>query len=101
MGYFPNGTSNEMYIATYCYHCRNWRHDEDTDSYGCPIMDLHMFWNYDAVGKDKDETKRAALDTFIAANGDGLENDQCRMFLPFDADRCRETPDMFGGTDAT
>ena len=99
MGYFPNGTSHDYYTSQYCDHCRNFRRDPDSEVEGCPIMDLHMIWNYDAVGKDADETKRAALDAFITANGDGLENDQCKMYLPWDDDRCRDTPDMFAEAD--
>ena len=92
MGYFPNGSSAEIFQATFCAHCVNWRHDEATDSYGCPIMDLHLFWNYDAVGADKDETKEAGLSMFIPKDCSG-----CKMFLPADPERCRDTPDMFEG----
>ena len=95
MGYFPNGTSAEIYTAQFCAHCVNWRHDEQSDTFGCPIMDLHMLWNYEAVGKDADETKHAALAHFIPI--DKIENQQCKMFVPADPGRCRETPDMFGG----
>lgn len=97
MGYFPNGTSNEFYTAQYCAHCRNWQHDEDSDTYGCPIMDLHMIWNYDAVGDDADLNKQTALNHFIPM--DRIWNVECKMFLPWDGERCLKTPDMFGEKD--
>jgi hypothetical protein len=97
MGYFPNGTSNEIYTATYCANCRNWRHDESNDTYGCPIMDLHFVWNYDAVSKTEiGNVKHEALNGFIQVKG--IENQECRMFLPSDPDRCKDTPDMFEPT---
>lgn len=93
MGYFPNGTSNEFYTGHFCANCRNWRYDEETDTYGCPIMDLHLLWNYDAVGSDADLTKKSALNMFIPIAG--IENQECKMFLPHNPNRCLETMDMF------
>lgn len=95
MGYFPNGYAHEAYLLTYCVNCQNWRHNENPDTVGCPIMDLHMQWNYDAIGNDADPDKRLALDTFIPYVG--IANAECKMFLPNSPDRCLETPDMFGG----
>lgn len=88
MGYFPNGTSFEIFHSTFCQHCQNWRYDEDTDAFVCPIMDLHLVWNY-----DDDKTKQKALSHFI--EGTGIEEHECRMFLPHDSERCLKTPDMF------
>lgn len=93
MGYFPNSCANEFYTSKYCDKCKNWRFDEDTDTFGCPIMDLHMIWNYDAVGKDADKSKKTALSMFIPIVG--IENAECQMFLPHDPDRCMETEDLF------
>jgi hypothetical protein len=78
MGYFPNGTSGEMYISQYCCKCINWR-DNGSGSEGCPIMDLHSLWNYDAAGKDADKIKGEALEHFIPRNEKG-ENGECVMF---------------------
>lgn len=89
MGYFPNGTSAEAYMATFCEHCVNWRYDVQTDTYGCPVMDLHMINNYAL----QDKSMQEALSHFIPR--DGVANQQCQMFLPQDATRCRLTPDMF------
>lgn len=93
MAYFPNGTSHEAYSAQFCAHCVNWRDHEDGRGFGCPIMDLHMLWNYDAVGANKDETKEAALEMFIPTGK--AHNERCAMFLPHDPGRCTETRDMF------
>jgi hypothetical protein len=77
MGYFPNGSAGEYYMAEFCCKCVNFR-DNGSGSEGCPILDLHLLWNYDAVGKDGDKTKAAALNHFIPI--DGIENGECVMF---------------------
>jgi hypothetical protein len=80
MGYFPNGTSGLDYQERVCSRCVNWRDKGDGRGEGCPIIDLHYLWNYDAVGKDADKTKKTALDMFIARDEEGF-NKQCEMFL--------------------
>src|SRR4051812_14099639 len=77
MGYFANGTSGDFYQAHYCERCVNWR-DNGSGSEGCPIIDLHLMWNYDAIGKDADKTKAAALEHFIPI--EGVDNGECSMF---------------------
>lgn len=79
MGYFPNGSEAENYQATFCWKCVNWR-DNGSGSEGCPIMDLHFIWNYDAVGKNADATKKRALDLFIPKEKDGIFNAECTMY---------------------
>jgi hypothetical protein len=76
MGYFPNGTAGDMYEADYCNKCIN----EDEEK-GCPIMMLHLMWNYDAVDPKTAENKarRQALEAFIPTDREGW-NQQCRMF---------------------
>lgn len=77
MTYFANGTDGEIFQAKYCRRCVNWTEDEIGEH--CPIMDLHELWNYEAAGKDGDETKRMALDFFIL--GDGINTERtCVMF---------------------
>ena len=73
MAYFSNGTEGEYYQEKYCDRCVH----DDTEA-GCPVWALHMEWNFDAVGKDKDETKAQALDTLWPR--DGVHNGECRMF---------------------
>ena len=89
MAYFPNGTSAEIYEANYCDHCRHQKPDDG----GCAVMLAHLIHNYDAVGSDANEALRDVLNLLIPM--DGIEAKQCAMFLPWDADRCTETADMF------
>ncbi|TNF19181.1 MAG: hypothetical protein EP318_15615 [Rhodobacteraceae bacterium] len=89
MGYFPNGTSAEIYQARYCDHCRHM----DPDGGGCPVMDAHILHNYEAVGKDANEALASVLNILIPM--DGIEAKQCAMFMPWDSARCTETPDLF------
>ena len=77
MGYFSNGSEGFDYQERYCIRCLNWR-DNGTGSEGCPIMDLHAMWNYEAIGKNADKTKAMALSHFIAR--EGIENKECTMF---------------------
>jgi hypothetical protein len=77
MGYFSNGSEGMEYMARYCERCVNFR-DNGSGSEGCPIMDLHLLWNYDAVGKNADKAKTDALNHFIPR--DGIYNGQCTMF---------------------
>ncbi len=77
MGYFPNASSHEYYLAEFCLKCVNYR-DNGSGSEGCPILDLHFLWNYDAVGKNGDKTKEAALNHFIPI--EDVQNGQCSMF---------------------
>jgi hypothetical protein len=79
MGYFSNGCEGSDYEERYCSRCI---HRPDYDKLiDCPILTLHSMWNYDAVGKNADAVKKTVLDTFIPQTADGLENEQCRMFV--------------------
>lgn len=81
MGYFPNGTAGEMYEAKWCSRCV---HSSDAEHESCPIMFLHMLWNYDACNGDEDgaseleQTRHTALGVFIEQKGIG--NEECTMF---------------------
>ena len=75
MAYFPNGTSFEFYYEEFCLKCLNLKDG------GCPITDLHMRWNYQAVGENSDAVKKEALENFIPTSPDGLGPEQCRMFI--------------------
>ena len=70
MGYFPNGTSADMYEREYCSRCVH----EDDDK-GCPVMTAHLTYNY-AQCNDKD----SILHILIPRDKDGW-NEQCRMFI--------------------
>ena len=78
MGYFSNSSEGMGFMECYCIRCVNWR-DNGSGTEGCPIMDLHSLWNYDAVGKSADVVKKEALSHFIPLSGKG-ENEECKMF---------------------
>jgi len=62
MGYFSNGSEGCDFQAQFCEHCV---HDINED---CPVLLLHLMWNYDAVGEDKDDVKETALKVFISGS---------------------------------
>lgn len=68
MGYFPNGTAGEMYEAQYCSRCI---HDGD-----CAVMLAHLMHNYAECNKPK-----SILHLLIPITKDGLDNEQCKMFV--------------------
>ena len=72
MGYFPNGTSGEMYRERYCDRCL---HDRGGDGPMCPIWTLHLERNY----KDCNDAT-AILHRFIPRSADKLDNEACVMF---------------------
>ncbi len=86
MGYFPNGTAGDMYEAKWCARCVHQKPDDG----GCPVLLLHLLWNYDACNGDQDEAsderkaKHTALGVFIAQKGTG--NLKCTMFHEKPAD---------------
>lgn len=80
MAYFPNGTSGMHFMETFCFRCIHWKDLNDGRGEGCPIMDLHMLWNYDAVGQNADDTKKTALDMLIPRTKEGI-NHMCSFFV--------------------
>lgn len=76
MGYFSNGSEGLDYEARYCSRCVHESEDKET----CPVLTLHMIWNYDACGDSPEaKAKKKALDTLIPREGIG--NGQCSMFM--------------------
>jgi hypothetical protein len=73
MAYFPNGSDGDYYLEKYCNKCIH-----GIQSLPCPVMSLHLEWNYDAVGDKADLTKKQALDTLWPC--DGVHNGDCAMF---------------------
>lgn len=71
MGYFSNGSEGEWYEAQYCNRCVH----QPAGDIGCPVLDLHLLYNYDQLRKD---STRRALAMFIPEK-DG-RNGQCAMF---------------------
>lgn len=74
MAYFPNGTSGMIYLDDWCSRCVHWKYDQETQTAGCPIWDLHMLYNY-----EKDS--RLFLDFLIPMTKDKLFADKCKMFI--------------------
>lgn len=77
MGYFANGTEDDLYHAEYCQHCLHGRQQG-----GCPITNLHLHFHYDH--EDENAEKNQMLNELIPRIvGDGPpHNGECRMFFP-------------------
>lgn len=90
MAYFPNGSAVDDYQHHYCRKCVN---DKNSD---CPILALHLAWNYDAVGDNKDVTKETALNIFIPREAG--ENQRCKMFVPMADEEARSILNRFMDT---
>jgi hypothetical protein len=77
MGYFANGTENDMYVAEWCSRCVHGKNDQT----GCGVMNLHWIWNYDQHGDDLvSKAKKDGLTILIPQRKDGF-NDMCSMFV--------------------
>lgn len=86
MGYFPNGTSAEVYEEQYCRRCIH-QLGPNGDS-GCAVMLAHLLHNYAECNKDD-----SILHILIPR--DGIENRQCAMFHDRDPSRCDKTGNLF------
>lgn len=77
MAYFPNGTSGDWYEQEYCSRCVHgkWLHDATGDVPMCAVMTAHLIHNYDECNKPG-----SILHILIPRNG--IDNEQCKMFLP-------------------
>lgn len=75
MGYFPNGTSSEIYFDQWCSKCQHM--PEDPEDGGCSVWLAHLLYNYDFCNEDKNP-----LDILIPRSEDGLSNEKCTMFFP-------------------
>ncbi|MDP3703807.1 MAG: hypothetical protein Q8R78_05425 [Candidatus Omnitrophota bacterium] len=64
-----------MYEARYCSRCAH-----NDDDKGCPVMNLHLLYNYDEANKDG-----SFLNVLIPRDERGF-NAQCAMFLAGDDD---------------
>ena len=81
MGYFSNGSEGEGYQGKYCFNCANWKYDKETDTYGCPIWDLHFLYSYELCNSKS--LAKEMLETYIpSGEGEGGSNGECTMFLP-------------------
>ena len=82
MAYFPNGTSGEIFMHDQCAKCVNWRDKED--GFGCPIMDIHMVYNYGQKGETKE-----IMTALIPDDKERLCAGECSMFLA-NADKAQQ-----------
>jgi len=85
MAYFANGTEGEIYERNICEGCLNYKLDEESDTYGCPILDLHFMHNYDQFAEhEKDEVgkKRASLIRSILERFISDKTKVCTMYVP-------------------
>lgn len=72
MGYFSNGSEGTSYEAKYCDKCL---HQGPPDGPGCAVWLAHMLHNYDSCNDD------SILHLLIPRTKDGLDNEQCKLFL--------------------
>jgi hypothetical protein len=76
MGYFSNGEEGRRFEAQFCERCAHWQLDDQSDTYGCPVMDVHQLFNYGQEGETEE-----ILAYLIERTEDGLGN-ECKLFLP-------------------
>ena len=75
MGYFPNGTSGDLYQEHICERCRHHPDHDDLEQPSCAVWFAHMERNY----KDCNNPD-SPLHILIPRNAKG-ENERCRMFI--------------------
>lgn len=76
MAYFSNGTEGLIYQDRYCDKCRHYKLDKASDTYGCPVWDIHSLYNGDY---HKNEDIKNILDILIPRKKHGFA-DKCNMF---------------------
>lgn len=74
MGYFPNSDAGLFYEAKYCARCIHY--DPDMENEGCAVMLAHLIHGYDECNDDD-----SILHILIPRSKDGLDNEQCKMFV--------------------
>ena len=80
MAYFPNGSSGDAYMETWCCRCRNWR-EGDPCGWGCIVWDLHLMGDYDQCKKtETGKLWKTVLEHFIPTDTDGHPA-ECLMFI--------------------
>ena len=81
MGYFPNGTSGDLYEVEYCHRCiHEGGHDGKS---GCAVMLAHILHNYKECNNED-----SILHLLIPRTK--LGNEECRMFVPEQDSRADE-----------
>lgn len=72
MAYFSNGSEGEFYRERYCERCV---HGENEP---CPIITLHLLWNYE---QHDNGDKKTALNILWPRGEGGIHNGDCAMFI--------------------
>lgn len=73
MGYFSNGSEGRDYEDRYCSRCIHQNGADGTT--GCHVWLAHLSYNY------KNEGERDLLNILIQRTKDGLDNEECSMFV--------------------
>jgi hypothetical protein len=76
MGYFSNGCEGMDYEERYCRRCVHYGPEEGP---GCPIWLAHLLYAYTNTGSGSDAER--TLDLLIPRTPDGLDNEQCALFV--------------------
>ncbi len=71
MGYFPNGTSADIFEEEYCSKCVHNKNEHES----CSVWVAHEIHNYDECNN-----KDSILHILIPRSEDGLGNEKCGMF---------------------
>lgn len=73
MGYFPNGTSGQIYQEQYCANCL---HDVHKD---CAVWLAHLVTKY--CDKDGQTSEAGKVLNFLIPNDDAIGCKKCTMFI--------------------
>ena len=76
MGYFSNGSEGMDYEARFCERCI---HYGPVEGPGCPIWSAHLLYAYEECNSESNA--KVMLDMLIPRTPDGLDNEQCVMFV--------------------
>ena len=88
MAYFANGSEGDAYLEHYCCKCLNYG---DPDKPNCPILTVHLVFNYDQLDKGQNKL-RECLSALIPTDENNFSG-ECRMFRPIGGDKY--TPFLF------
>ena len=81
MAYFPNGTAHGLFESRECLNCIHNTGRDDPDAFGCPILAIHFFFNYDQlVEGERDNPLAVALK--ILVDDDKELGRMCQMRIP-------------------
>lgn len=53
MVYFSNGSEGCSFESNVCGHCVHYEKDEETQTWGCPVFDVHFLFNSEQLTDGK------------------------------------------------